>query len=147
MDVITYSLRDGQPRSDQYYRDVAAFTDEVLTEAENHIRLLVDAFQLYVGRTGRETPRTRPEYTFDLLTLGVLWLVYARAALGLAKAPQQTLALAVHVYSSKRPTSKNSSQLTCFLPIVKSVMPFSLVHFLICLSSSALASLVGPTLP
>jgi hypothetical protein len=91
MDVITYSLRDGQAQSDQYYRDIAVFTDEVLIEAENRIQLLVDAFQFYVERTGREMPRTRPEYTFELLTLGVLWLVYAGDALGLAKVPQQAL--------------------------------------------------------
>ncbi len=91
MDVITYSLRDGQAQSDQYYRDIAVFTDEVLTEAKDRIRLLLDVFQFYVERTSREMPRTRPEYTFELLTLGVLWLVYAGGALGLAKVPQQAL--------------------------------------------------------
>ena len=91
MDVITYSLRDGQAQSNRYYRDVAIFADEVLTEAESRIRLLVDAFQFYVERIGRETLHTRPEYVFELLTLGVLWLVYAGDALGLAKAPRQAL--------------------------------------------------------
>jgi hypothetical protein len=91
MDVITYSLRDGQRQSNQYYRDVATFTDQVLTEAKDRIGPPVEAFQLYLERTSRETPRTFPEYAFELLTLGVLWLVYAGNAIGLAKAPQRAL--------------------------------------------------------
>jgi hypothetical protein len=56
MDVITFSLKNGQARSDQYYCDGAAFTDQVLAEAE---------------------------CAFELLTLGVLWRVHAGDALGL----------------------------------------------------------------
>ena len=66
MDVITYSLRNDQARSDQYYRDVAAFTDQVLAEAE---------------------------CAFEPLTLGVLWRVYAGDALGLARRSGSPLAL------------------------------------------------------
>jgi hypothetical protein len=97
MDVITYSLRDNQRQSDQYYRDVAAFADEVLVEAEGRIRRLVEAFQTYLQRTGRETPRTRPEYVFELLTLGVLWRVYASDALGLAQVPGRALTSLAHL--------------------------------------------------
>ena len=71
MDVITYSLRNGQARSDQYYRDVAAFTDQVLAEAKSRIRSLVEAFQSYLQANSREVSRTGAEYTFELLTLGV----------------------------------------------------------------------------
>jgi hypothetical protein len=91
MDVITYSLRDGQAQSDQYYQDIAVFTNEVLTEAKDRIGLLLDAFRSYVERTGSEIPRTSPEYAFELLTLGVLWRVHAGDALDLAKVPQKTL--------------------------------------------------------
>jgi hypothetical protein len=88
MDIITYSLRADQPRSDQYYQDVASFTDEVLTQADHQVGALVAAF---AGQTGHEEPRTPPEYIFELLTLGVLWRVYANRALNLARSPQRVL--------------------------------------------------------
>jgi len=92
VEVITYSLRDGQERSDQYYKDVAAFTDEVLAEAEGQTRTLVTSFQTYRQQTGREVPRTCAEYHIELLTLGVLWRVYAGDVLRLAEAPRRVLA-------------------------------------------------------
>ena len=95
IEVITYSLRDGHKRSDAYYRDVAAFTDQVLAEIKDRTAPLVAAFQAYVEETGRETPRSRPEYTLELLTLGVLWHVYAGRALDLATTPGRVLAYLV----------------------------------------------------
>jgi hypothetical protein len=97
IEVITYSLRDGHKRSDPYYRDVVAFTDEVLVEAEGRIQPLVETFQAYVQGTGRETPRSGPEYTLELLTLGVLWRVYTGHAQDLATAPGRVLAYLVRV--------------------------------------------------
>ncbi|MBU0494248.1 MAG: DUF116 domain-containing protein [Chloroflexi bacterium] len=90
--IITYSLRDGREHSDQYYCDVAAFTDEVLAEASGRVGSVVTAFRSWLEQTGRETPRTSPEYVFEFLTLGVLWRVYASRAKGLAAVPRQALA-------------------------------------------------------
>jgi hypothetical protein len=84
MEVITYSLRGGQPKSDQYYRDVAAFTDDVLVEAERCMRPLVEAFQASQAGAAAGEPCTWPEHVFDLLTLGILWRVYIGRAPGLA---------------------------------------------------------------
>jgi hypothetical protein len=91
VEVITYSLRDGRKQSEQYYQDVAAFTDEVLAEAEDRVRAPVESFQTYLQQTGRETPRSRAEYVFELLTLGVLWQIYGGEAMDLAGAPQRLL--------------------------------------------------------
>jgi len=91
MEVITYSLRGGPERSGYYYRDVITFTDETLAEAERRVRPLVEAFQDYLRQTNRETLRTFPEYVLDLLVLGVLWRVYAGAALDLAEMPRRVL--------------------------------------------------------
>jgi hypothetical protein len=88
MDIITYSLRADQPRSDQYYRDIASFTDAVLAQADSQVGALVAAF---AGQARHEEPRTPPEYIFELLTLGVLWRVYGSRALNLARSPQRVL--------------------------------------------------------
>ena len=97
MDVITYSLRNGQARSDQYYRDVATFTDKVLAEAEDRIRSLVEAFQSHLHANSRPVSRTDAECAFELLTLGVLWQVYAGDALGLAEAPRRVMTSLAHL--------------------------------------------------
>jgi hypothetical protein len=95
MEVITYSLRDGQKRSDTYCRAVAAFTDEVLAEADRRIRPLVEAFRADSPEAGKR-PRTAPEYILELLTLGVLWRVYAGDALDLARVPRLMLTCLAH---------------------------------------------------
>lgn len=91
MEVITYSLRDDQGKSDQYYRAVANFTDEVLAEAERRLAKPVAEFQSYLKTTGREAPRTFAEYALELLNLGVLWRVYAGQALSLPRIAREIL--------------------------------------------------------
>lgn len=91
MEVITYSLRDDQTRSDQYYLDVAAFTTAVTVEAEMRLSEPLAAFQAYLSQIGREPLRSNPEYIFELLTLGVLWNVYAGRSMGLPSVSQKAL--------------------------------------------------------
>ncbi|MCD4687452.1 MAG: DUF116 domain-containing protein [Anaerolineae bacterium] len=97
MDIITYSLRNQGRDSEQYYRDVAAFTDEVLRAAEDQLGPLVTAFQPYVRDTCDENPRSLPEYAFELLTLGVLWRVYANDALAMGHTSGRVLAALVQL--------------------------------------------------
>jgi hypothetical protein len=87
MDAITYSLRADQPRSDPYYRDIAAFTDEVIARADHDLGALITVF---VNSPEHDDAWTGPEHTFELLTLGVLWRVYASRALKLNR-PSQCL--------------------------------------------------------
>ncbi len=91
MEVITYSLRDYAPRSDQYYLDIATFTDIVLEEAKTRLIQPVESFQCFLSAAGREQVRSTPEYLLELLTLGVLWKVYASRSGSLPYAPQQAL--------------------------------------------------------
>jgi hypothetical protein len=92
MDAITFSLRADQTRSDQYYRDIAAFTDEVLARADHDLGTILAALAASEG----EAARTAPEYAFELLTLGALWRVYGQRSLKLARPSQRVLsALAV----------------------------------------------------
>ncbi|CAJ37082.1 hypothetical protein RCIX1913 [Methanocella arvoryzae MRE50] len=76
MEVVTYSLRNGQFNSNQYYQDAAAFTDEVLKEAKVLLPI-VGRFQEYVQNESIEAIRSAEEYTFELLMLGTLWRIYA----------------------------------------------------------------------
>jgi uncharacterized protein len=97
MEIITYSLTDNQTSSDQYYRDVADFTDTVLAEAGTRLSQPLAAFQAYLSQTGREPLRSAPEYLLELLTLGVLWKVYAGRSEGLPTIAHQALVGLVHL--------------------------------------------------
>ncbi len=72
MDVVTYSLKNGQRTSDQFYRDVAAFTDQVVAGA-TALHPIVERYQAYLKASGKEAVRSRDEYVFELAMLGTLW--------------------------------------------------------------------------
>lgn len=91
MEVITFSLRDGQKQSDQYYRDIAAFADQVLDQGEEHLHGLVDTFQSDLAKANDAGPRTRYECLFELLTVGILWRIYGCQSLDLPEVPRQVL--------------------------------------------------------
>ncbi len=91
MEIITYSLRDEQGRSDGFYRDIAAFTDEVLREIDARAGPLLDGFHAFVRATGREVERTRSEYALELLVLSVLARVYGPCAPGVSPAARGVL--------------------------------------------------------
>ncbi len=90
MEAITYSLRNDAGNSDEYYVDVAAFTDQVLARAED-LWPDVEEFRGYIARHGREAVRTREEYLFELLTLGTLWRLYCDDAHDLPGMPRRVL--------------------------------------------------------
>jgi hypothetical protein len=89
-EVVTYSLRGGGGDSDQYYRDVEAFTDEVLAKGGD-LYPIVESFQAYVREHGIEKVRSREEYLFELLMLGTLWRLYCDDAHDLPGMPRKVL--------------------------------------------------------
>ncbi|MCI0477692.1 MAG: hypothetical protein L0Y55_15720, partial [Anaerolineales bacterium] len=68
MQAITYSLKDDQAQSEQYFRDVATFADQVIAAGEARAPRVLQSFEAFV----REAVRTRAEYLYEFLTLGVL---------------------------------------------------------------------------
>jgi len=57
-EIITYSLRGNENFSNQYYKDIATFTDQVLVEADQRARPVISDFQGYLLQTERETLRS-----------------------------------------------------------------------------------------
>ena len=92
MEPITYRLNPDGPATASYYRAVAAFTDDVLLNAEGSITPLARAYRRYLVEFGLEDPRSLEEYTFELLNLGILWHTYGRIALSVEIAPFRSLA-------------------------------------------------------
>ena len=95
--IITYSLKNSSESSDQFYADLTRFTDQILQEAETRLGMILDSFLLWVRESEAEPERTRQEYIFDLLVLGVLWRVNAVQGSGTARWVQGVLAWLVKI--------------------------------------------------
>ena len=77
---VTYELTVQGMGSAQYYRNVAAFTEKVISYGETLADSLLDQFQLFSAATAPETPRTPEECLLELLVLGTYWRIYGRTA-------------------------------------------------------------------
>lgn len=91
MEIITYCLRTDAADSGQYYRDVAAFADEVLRQAERHTTDAVESFLSHAETTGIAPQHTAQDAALELLLLGVMWRIYGNQALQLPAAPRRAL--------------------------------------------------------
>jgi hypothetical protein len=73
---ITYSLQLGAGNSNAYYQDVSQLVSRVIQFRDREIRSLLDTYMTWILESGQESLRDEREYTFDILTLGVLWRQY-----------------------------------------------------------------------
>jgi len=92
MPPITYKLNPDSASAQSYYRTIAEFTDEVLSQAEDSITPIARAYRHFLMKYKLEQPRSLEEYTFELLNLGILWRAYGNVALAVNVAPFRLLA-------------------------------------------------------
>ena len=92
METITYSIKTGNKSSEDYYREVRAFTDEVLLQTESSLKPITLKFIEYLRTYNLEEIREIEEYILELISFGVLWRSYANKALQVKNAPFITLA-------------------------------------------------------
>ncbi len=92
MYAVTYSLRSTDNiDSEQYYHDIESYTDEVVSEMENLIGLIVEKYTAYCEGNSKLKICSKAEYCFELLALGTLWKIYSGDAFGLNAVPRQLL--------------------------------------------------------
>jgi hypothetical protein len=91
VEIITYSLKNEQKNSDQYYQDVAAFADLVIQTARDKTEGILQPFQNHIQQKKLEILRTEPEYLFEFVTLGMLYKIYAGEALEIAQPTRKVL--------------------------------------------------------
>lgn len=91
MEPITYSIKLDNKNSEEYYKDVRNFTDELLCKAEVSLAPLVDEYIKYINLYNLEDVREKEEYLLELLSFGILWRSYAKFALAVNYAPFITL--------------------------------------------------------
>jgi hypothetical protein len=91
MEPITYSLKNEQPHSEAYYRDVRTFTNEVVAQAGYSLTPIILEYMEYLRTYRLEEIREIEEYLLELLSFGVLWNSYAGKALAVHNAPFVTM--------------------------------------------------------
>lgn len=90
-EVITYSLKGAYTNSDQYYIDVANFTDEVVANGKEILQPIIGDFKNYIEQNKIENLSSDEEYILELLILGILWQLYSDDALDLSELPKNFL--------------------------------------------------------
>ncbi len=91
MYVITYSLKNSQGRSDEFYQKLGTFTDEVLSEIRTMTLADVEEYIAYLKVNGGSRLCSQEEHGFELLVLGTLWELYSGDAGNLGEVPAQLL--------------------------------------------------------
>ncbi len=92
MEIPTYSLKAGSQNSEEYYRVVREFADEVLSRADGAVSPFVHSYMHYLGTYRLELIRAHGEYVLELLSFGLLWKVYGGYAMATRRAPFVLLA-------------------------------------------------------
>ena len=100
--TITYSLQNGQNKSNQYYKTVSDFADELLVEMSKRLGNIVPDFMQYLNETQREPIRPIEEYSLELLVLGVLWRVYAPGVVEIDRGPYSILSFLTRARKQSR---------------------------------------------
>ena len=101
-ETITYSLRNLQSNSDQYYQDVAVFTDNVIDHTMNIAGETLSRFQNHLSTKALENLRTQSEYILDYLVLGMLYRIYSTATVQMTNPSQRILAWLYQVRQQQR---------------------------------------------
>ncbi|HEX2869466.1 MAG TPA: DUF116 domain-containing protein [Ignavibacteriales bacterium] len=76
MKTITYSLRNNETNSDQYYSDIARFTDSILLEAQRQFSPVIKSYMRHLEKKGTEKLRSEGEYIYEFISMGVYWRTY-----------------------------------------------------------------------
>jgi len=91
MEPITYSLLNNKNNSDDFYKDISIFTNEVLTEIYNSSIVIIDNFIKYFSKKSNFTLSEKEEYAFNFLMLGVFLRLYSGRSDTLSKIPRKLL--------------------------------------------------------
>ncbi len=98
-----YDLRLILPNSSGFYADVARFSHKLLAEAEFRAMIQLREYSDYVQFTLHEPPRTLGEYSIEILTLGLAFSRYGRAA---EATPDWAVALARRLFTLRHASAR-----------------------------------------
>lgn len=93
-----YDLRAGKSASDGFYAEVAGFSVEILAGIERRAASLLDGYSRHVQELIKEKPRSRGDYSIELLMLGMALRRYEGAA---QQTPGWVVDLARQLYEAR----------------------------------------------
>lgn len=80
IEPLIYDLKNHSGDSGPFYTKLASFSKEVYTEIKSKVGTVIDEYLDFVQTKGIETPRSKQEYSIELLTLAMAWLRYLGAS-------------------------------------------------------------------
>lgn len=95
MPKITYSLLADQRTSDEFYRSVSIFSEQVYRKVVSATGGVIHQYAAFVRERLQEPPRSQEEYGIELLSLAMTWRRYLGAA-QCASAPLMMLLCALY---------------------------------------------------
>jgi uncharacterized protein len=84
---VTYSLLLSNHNSEEYYKRISEFTDEVIENASKKLLTNVKEYTNFLQDFKLEEIRSNEEYYLELLSFGLLWKTYGKIALSIRTAP------------------------------------------------------------
>jgi len=87
MELLTYSLKANQGKSDNYYKEIKDFTNEILNEFPRFNTSIIQDLICY-NQENDSKVRKNDEYIFEFLMIGTFWKVYCTTAFNLDEKPQ-----------------------------------------------------------
>ncbi len=104
--IVTYDLCNGKKNSNSYYNDIENFSKAVLEKAEQNFSSIFNAYEKFIVNQNVEIIRSREEYIFEFLLIGIFWNRYSGASLRVKKYQKNILKKLYHVRQQKSSIKK-----------------------------------------
>ena len=129
---ITYFLRDKSKNSNEYYRFISNFSNEVIEKIEIEANNIIENFINFIKNNSIEELRSREEYELEFLIIGVLWKTYIAKALNADRLSLNLLKLLFNLRTKSKFLRKSvdnlRGRLACKYLLKKEVEPSSVSY-------------------
>jgi uncharacterized protein len=96
-EIITYSLQANEKNSDEYFKTIAEFCDEVIGYANVEMKEILISFSSWQETNSIPQKLSFEENLFALLNLGILWKLYGLRAMDSGESSRKILSELVNI--------------------------------------------------
>jgi uncharacterized protein len=96
-EIITYSLQANEKNSDEYFKTIAEFCDEVIGYANVEMKEILISFNSWQETNSIPQKLSFEENLFALLNLGILWKLYGSRAMDSGESSRKILSELVNI--------------------------------------------------
>lgn len=91
MEKITYSLYKSNNDSDEFYKQISVFVQDIVKHLKSNFNEYINDYMEYVYANNKESLRSENEYLLEILMIGVFWNEYTNKCITLKKLPENIL--------------------------------------------------------